>query len=152
AVAPPDEWKLLIIFERSKLAEWNRLSARQRHLQVAETVQRDSLFVGRARNHIDKINIVADLGNRRTGYDSIQDRGNCLRTETEKARLVLVNANAHLAVRLHPIEIDLLGVRTGGDDLTDFERDLTDPLDVRPADPILHWPSDRRSKLKRRNE
>ena len=152
AVTPPDEWKFLVIFKGSKLTERNGLSARQRHLQIAETIQRDSLLVGRARHYIDEINVVADLGDGCAGYDSVQDGRDRLRTETEKARFVLVNANAHLAIGLHPIEINLFGVRIGGDDLSDLERDLAYPFHVRPADPILQWPSDRRSKLKGRNE
>ena len=65
AVTPPDQWEFLLIFEGCKLAERNRLPARQRHLQVAQTVQRDPLLVGRARHDIDQIDIVANLGDRR---------------------------------------------------------------------------------------
>ena len=106
------------------------MPARQRHLQGAQGRKRHTLFIGRAGDDIDQIDVVAHLGNGGAGYDGIQNTGQCLRTEAEQARLILVDANAHLAAGLDPVKIDLLGFGIGGDDLGKLESDLAH-LDLR---------------------
>ena len=115
----------------------------------AQGSKRDTLFIRRTCDDIDQIDIVAHLGNGGAGYDGIQNAGQCLRAEAQQARLILVDANAHLAGGLYPVKIDLFGFGIGCDDLGELESDLAHLTYVRSADAILHGPSDRRPKFKR---
>ena len=78
-----------------------------------------------------------------------QKRWNELRRELAENGVVLVDADAHLAGRAHPVEIDLLGLRVRCDDPAKLQRDLSYLVQVGAADAILHRPANRRSELER---
>src|SRR5262245_33864832 len=60
-VTAPDQGLLLIISKRRKLTERHGPSVRKRDLDGPQCIKRNSLLVGRARNDIDQINVVANL-------------------------------------------------------------------------------------------
>ena len=59
----------------------------------------------------------------RAGDHGVEHAGHRLRAQAEQARLVLVDADADLARRLDPVEIDRLGIGAAGHDLGQVERD-----------------------------
>src|SRR5262249_6520596 len=149
AIAPPDNRSGLRIFERGKLAEGNGAPVGQGNGQLPQRCKRGALFVRRANNHVDQIDVVANLRDRDSGNDGVEYTCEGLRAQTEEPRLILVDLNAHFAREFYPIEVDVLGTRVCGDDLGEFEGNLADLRDVRPADAILHRPSNGWTKLER---
>ena len=117
--------------------------------RVRSVVERDALLVGRAHDDVDEVDVVADLGDGAARYHRVEHARQRLRAQPQQARLVLVDADAHLPGRLDPVEIDVHGLRIVGDDLGELEGDLAHLRRVRTADAILHRPSDRRSELQR---
>ena len=118
-------------------------------MQRAQGLERDPLLVGCARDHVDQIDIVTNLGHRRAGDRGVQDRGDRRRTNAELARLVLVDADADLPRGLHPIVIDVARARLGPDHGREIEGDPADLVFVRPGHAILQRPADRGTQLER---
>ena len=54
------------------------------------------MLIGCAHHQVDEINVVTDLSDGRAGYDSIKNGRDRLRTETQTARLILIDPNADL--------------------------------------------------------
>ena len=84
-------------------------------------------------------------------HDGVQRLGQRLRAQAEKPGLILVDPDPDLARGLHPVEVDQPQIGVFAHRLAELERDRAHLGDVRPADPILHRPADRRPELERRN-
>ena len=149
AIPPPDHRRGLGIIKRRELTERNRAPVRQRNRQLAESGKRGSLFVGRADDHVDQIDIVANLRNRNSRDDRIEHVCKRVRAQAKQPCLVLVDLNAHLTGRFDPIEVHVLCAVARGHDLREFQGNLADLGEVWTANAILHRPSDRRAKLER---
>src|SRR5215831_5541147 len=106
SVAAPDQRKFPLELEGGELAERNGAAARKCKLQIAQRLQRNALLVGRPDEHVDEIDPIAHLGDRRAGHHGVEHRSYGLRAQPQQPRLVLIDADANLPARLHPIEID----------------------------------------------
>ena len=86
------------------------------------------------------------------GHRGVQRGADGARVEADQARLVLVDADAQLARRLHPVEVHPLARRgSAAIDLRELQRDLVHLVRVGPAHAVLHRPADRRAELERRD-
>ena len=151
ALAPPDQREFLLEFESRDLAERHRASVRERKLQRSQGRERDPLLVLGAGDDIDEIDVVAHLGDRRPGHHRVQDLGQRLRAQAQKPGLILIDLDAHLARRLHPVEIDQPEIASAPMTWPSCKRDRAHLRNVGTADPVLHRPADRRPKLQRRD-
>src|SRR5262249_39403309 len=149
SIPPPDDRVILIKFEPRKLAERNRAPAWQWNLQCRQRRQRDALLIGGARDDVDQLDVIAQLGNRGAGKDGIEQACQRLGAQAEEAGLVLMDANAYLPAGLDPVEVDMRRLRVRRDDLGEPESDLAHLCHVGTAHAILNRPTDGRAKLER---
>ena len=103
-------------------------------------------------DHLDQIDIVANLRHRGAIDNAIQRRGNVLRGDAELAGLVLQNIDLDDPRRLHPVEHDITKMLVAGDDARELPGVLPHPGDIRTAQAILHRTSDRRSDIQQLHE
>ena len=108
---------------------------------MAQGGEGGSFLVRRANDHVNQIDVVANLRDRDSRDDRVENARQRIRTQAEKPCLVLVDLNAYLARRFDPVKIDVLGAWVCGDDLRELEGDLANLNDVGPADAILDRPS-----------
>src|SRR5262249_60142706 len=106
SVAAAEQRKVPLELEWGEWAERNGAAARERKLQIAQRLQRNALLVGRPDEHVDEIDPIAPLGDRRAGHHGVEHRSYGLRAQPQQPRLVLIDADANLPAGLHPIEID----------------------------------------------
>ena len=98
--------------------------------------------------HVDQIDVVAHLGDRRTADDPVQRRGDVLRGDAKLARLVLQHVDLDDARRFVPVE-DHVAEHAGCRQrrCASSLRMLAHLADIRTADTVLHRPSDRRTDI-----
>ena len=114
-------------------------------------LERHPLVVGGARDHVDEIDVVAQLRDGRAGDGGVEHGRERARADAQPARLVLVDVDADLPRRLHPVEVHVPRPRVGGEHLGELERDPAHLVLVRARDPVLQRPADRRAQLERRH-
>ncbi len=73
-VAPPDERLFLREDEGGEGAQRHRPPARHRHLQRRQRVERHAVLRPRPRDHVDQVDVVAQLGDRRPRYGGVERR------------------------------------------------------------------------------
>src|SRR6516165_10321155 len=73
-VAAPDQRKFSLELEGGELAERNGAAARKCKLQIAQRLERNALLVGRPDEHVDEIDPIAHLGDRRAGHHGVEHR------------------------------------------------------------------------------
>ena len=145
-VAPPDQRVFLSEVECRDLTERNGAAVRKRDLQSPQSGKRQALFVGCSGQDVDEVDAVPDLRNGFARHHAVHDRGNRLRAQAQQPRLILVDADADHASRLHPIEIDMPRTGIGCHDLGELKPDVPHFADIRAAHSILHRPPDRRTQ------
>jgi hypothetical protein len=105
--------------------------------------------VFRAHVNVDQVYAVAHLRDRAAGYNAIQSQRHVLGAEPELARLVLIDAYAHDARRLGPIEVDVAYPSHRLQLLGNLQRNVVHAREVRSADAVFDGPADGRPKLER---
>ena len=119
----------------------------ERHLEGPQRRERYALVGAGARDHVDQIDVVADLGYGRARHDGAEGLRQILRAEPQEARLVLIDPDLKRARRLDPVVVHLFDEGVRRQDLGHLEGDLAHLSGVRPAYPILQRPANRRSQF-----
>ena len=83
AVAPPDQRIFLPKIKSCELAKRNRAAIRKRDLQGSQCRERDTLFVGRARYHVDQVDAIPDLRDGCARHHCVQHVGDCLGAQAQ---------------------------------------------------------------------
>ena len=145
AVAAPDQRLFELVAEGRDRGERDGLAVLARKLQVLERLDRLPLGGAGAAHHVDEIDRVAHLGDAGAPDDAVERAGDILRGDAELAGLVLQNVDLHDPGRLVPVEVDVADPRVFPDERRELLCELPHPLDVGPADAVLHGASSRRT-------
>ena len=150
-VATPDQWLLECAFQRGNVEKRQVAPARKGQLQLPQRVERSALVAARSGDHIDEIDVIAQLGDDETARRCVDRLCESLRADPETARLVLVDIDVHGLDGLAPIEPDLSRPGVRSDDVGDCIGEVANFLRLGAAYPVLQWPADRRPQFERIN-
>ena len=83
------------------------------HLQVGQMREAIAVLGFGAFHHVDQLVVLAELSDDRTFLQGMDALRQFLRADSQGARLVLVDIQAHLLDALVPVEINVPGVGVG---------------------------------------
>ena len=145
----PDQRRFEAVRELRHLLEWHGPSARGLDHEAAQGLERGTLVGDGARDDIDKVNVVAHLGDGRPRQHGIDGLTQGLRADAERAGTVLIHLDPNHLGRLVPVEVDILSAWRVAKQRREALREFAHFRRVRAADTELERPADRRTKLKR---